>query len=89
MIAMVINAQLCPPFYNKNNKIEVKLNNIVLAELIKKQAQEKVAHKIDAYLIKNNITAIKFCIAQTLISEDIVIQTTNKKKAEKLRRKDS
>lgn len=56
--------------------------------MMKKQAQKKVAHKINAYLIKN-ITGIKFCIAQTLISEDILIQTTNKKKAEKLRKKDS
>lgn len=60
-----------------------------MIEKIKKQAYKKIAHKIDAYLIKNNITIIKFCKAQTLPSEDIAIQTRNKKEAKKLKEEDS
>lgn len=76
-------------FYNKNNEIVVKLNDNTLAKKIKKQAPKKVAYKIDAYLIENNITTTKVCVvAQTLPSGDIVIQTTNKETAEKLKRED-
>lgn len=52
------------------------------------QASQKVAYKIDAYLIKNNITNTKLCIAQILLSKDIAIQTTNKKKTKKLKEED-
>lgn len=55
---------------------------------MKKQASKKVAHRIDAYLIENNIITIKLCAAQTLPSRKIVIQTTNQKEAEKLKRED-
>ncbi len=48
---------------------------------------EEVTHRIDAYLLKNNIKAIKLRAAQTLPSGDIAIQTTNEELAEKLRRK--
>lgn len=44
-----------------NNKIVIKLNNNILAEKIKLQAFKKIIRKIDAYIIKNNITTIKLC----------------------------
>lgn len=56
---------------------------------MKKQAPEEVAHRIDAYLAENNITATKFRAARTLPSADIAIQTTNQEEAEKLRGEDS
>ena len=72
---MAANAQSRPPLYNKNNEIVVKLNNNSLAEEMKKQALEEVAHRIDAYLMKNNIAITKLCAAQTLPSGDVAIQT--------------
>lgn len=60
-------------FYNKNNEIIVKLNNTTLAEEMKKQAPEEVTHRIDAYLVENNITATKLHVARTLPSGDIII----------------
>lgn len=86
---MAVNTKTCLPLYNKNNKILVKLNNNTAVEEIKKQAPQKVVYKIDAYFIENNITTIKFCIAQTLPSRNIVIQITNKEKAKNLRKEDS
>ncbi len=77
-----------PPLYNKNNEIVVKLNNNVSAEEMKKQAPKEVAHRIDAYLIENNITTTKLRAARTLPSGDIAIQTTNEEEAEKLRGED-
>lgn len=56
---------------------------------MKKQALEKVAYRIEAYLIENNIITAKLCMAQTLLSGDIAIQTTTKEEAKKLRGKDS
>ncbi len=56
--------------------------------MIKKQAQEEVEHRIDAYLIENNVTTIKLRTARTLPSADITIQTTNEEEAEKLRGED-
>lgn len=53
----------------------------------KKQAPKKGAHRIDAYLFKNNIIITKPQIAQTLLSDNISIQTINKKEAKKLRMK--
>ncbi len=56
---ILANAKTCPPLYNKNNKIVVKLNDSVSAEEIKKQTPDDVAHRIDVYLAENNITATK------------------------------
>ena len=66
----------------------VKLNNNASVEGMRKQAPEEVAHRIDVYLIENNITAAKLCAARTLPSGDVVIQTTNVEEAEKLRGED-
>lgn len=85
---MAANAKLRPLFYNKNNKIVVKLNDSTLTEMIKKQVLKEVAYKIDIYLIENNITTTKLRVAQILPSRDITIQTTNEEKTEKLRRED-
>ncbi len=63
------------PLYNKRNKIVVKLNNASLEEKMKKQVPKEVAHRTDAYLVENNITATKLRKARTLPSGDIVIQT--------------
>lgn len=82
---MAANAKTCSPFYNKNNKIVVKLNDNALAEEMKKQAPKKVAQRIDAYFIENNITTTKFCEAQTLLNGDVAIQTTTEEKAKKLK----
>ena len=65
---MVISKKTHPPFYNKNNEIVVKLNNNALAEEMKKQAPKEVAHRTDAYLIKNNITTTKVHTVQILSS---------------------
>ncbi len=54
---------------------------------MKKQAPEEVAHRIDTYLVENNITVTKLRAARTLPSEDIAIQTTNEEEAKKLRGK--
>ena len=66
----------------------VKLNDDASAEKMKKQAPEEVAYRIDAYLVENNITALKLRVAQTVPSGNIVIQTTNDEKAENLRMED-
>lgn len=66
----------------------VKLNDNVFAEVMRKQAPEKVTYRIDVFLIENNITTTKFCAAQTLSSGDIAIWTTSIEKAEKLGEKD-
>lgn len=60
-------------FYNKPNKIVEKLNNNVFTKEMKKQTSEKIVHKIDVYLIKNNITTMKLCATQTLLSKNVVI----------------
>ena len=86
---MAANAKTRPFLYNKNNKIVVKLNNNASAKEMKKQAPKKVAHRIDAYLIVNNITTTKLRAVQTLPNRDIAIQITNKEEAKKLRGKDS
>ena len=86
--AMAANAKTRPPLYNKNNEIVVKLNDNTSAEEMKKQAPKEVAHRIDAYLMENNITTTKLHAARTLPSGDIAIQTTNKEEAEKLRGED-
>ncbi len=88
LAAIAANTKLRPPLYNKNNEIVVKLNDGASAEMIKKQALEEVIHRIDAYLIENNITTIKLRAARTLSSGDITIQATNEKEAEKLRGRD-
>lgn len=75
-------------FYNKNNKIVMKFNNNVFVKIIKKQAS-KVAYKINTYFIKNNIIITKFYIAYIFLNKNIVIQTINKEKTKKLRRKNS
>lgn len=46
-------------FYNKNNKIIVKHNNVALIEEIKKQGFKKIVYKINIYFIKNNIITTK------------------------------
>lgn len=83
------NAMICLPYYNKNNKIVVKLNNIVLTEEIKNQAPKKLPYRIDAYLIKNNTTTNKICMTQISPSKDIIIQTTSKKEIEMLKKEDN
>lgn len=40
---------------------------------MRKQAPEKIANKIDTYLIENNITITKFRAAQILLSEEVAI----------------
>ena len=85
---MAANTKMHPSLYNKNNEIVVKLNNNTLAKKIKKQAPKEVAHRIDAYFMENNITTTKLRAAQTLPSEDIIIQITNEEEAKKLRRED-
>ncbi len=86
--AIATNAKSRPPFYNKNIEIVVKLNDSAPAEMVKKQVPKEVVHRIDAYLIENNVTIIKLRTARTLPSRDIAIQTTNEKEAEKLRGED-
>ena len=81
---MAVSAKTHPLFYNRNNKIVVKLNNSASTEEMKKQSPKEVAHKIDAYLIENNITTTKLLAAQTLSSRDIAIQIIIKEEAEKL-----
>ena len=85
---MAANAQSHPPLYNKNNEIVVKLNDNSSVEEMKKQAPEEVVHRIDAYLMENNITTTKLRAARTLQSGDVAIQKTNEEKAEKLRGED-
>lgn len=75
----------CLSLYNKNNEIVVKLNHNILAKEIKKQVLKKFTHRIDTYLIENNIITTKLYKAQTLSDENIAIQTINKKEVEKLR----
>lgn len=70
---MAASAKSRSSFYNKNNKLIVKLNDSALAEMMKKQALEEVTHRIDAYLIENNINTSTVRTAQTLLSKDIVI----------------
>ena len=81
-------AQPRPPLYNKQNEIVVKLNDSASAEEMRKQAPEEVAHRIDAYLMENNITTTKLRAARTLPSGDVAIQTTSIDEAEKLREED-
>lgn len=85
-MAIIANTKTCLFFYNKNNKIINKLNNNILVEIIKKQTLKKFVYKINIYFIKNNINIIIFCVIQTLLSKDIIIQVINEKKFEKLRR---
>lgn len=56
---METNTKFSFLFYNKNNKIVVKLNNNTLANKIKNQALKKVGQKIDNYFIEINITITK------------------------------
>ncbi len=63
----------------------VKLNNAASSGKMKKQAPKNVAHRIDAYLVQNNITVTKLRAEQTLPYGDIAIQTTNEEVAKKLR----
>ena len=85
--AMAANAKLRFPLFNKTNEIVVKLNDGVSAKMMKNQALEEVADKIDAYLIENNITITKLRAARTLLSGDIAIQTTNEEESERLKGK--
>lgn len=87
--AAASGAQSRPPLYNKQNEIVIKLNDNASAEEMRKQAPEEVAHRIDAYLMENNITTTKFRVARTLPSGDVAIQTTNAEEAEKLRGEDA
>lgn len=86
---MAANIKMHLLYWNKNNKIIVKLNNIALAEKMKKQTPKKVTYRIDTYFIEKNITTVKLCIAQILLSRDITILIISKKQTEKLRREDS
>lgn len=86
--AVTSGAQTRIPLYNKQNKIVVNLNDNAFTEEIKKQALEEVVHRIDAYLMENNITTIKLRAARTLSNGDIAIQTTSIEEVEKLREKD-
>ncbi len=82
--AIAADEKTRPLLYNKNNEMVVKLNDTASAEEMKKQAPKEVVHRIDAYLVENNITATKLRTARTLPSGDIAIQTTNEEEAEKL-----
>lgn len=70
---MAAIAKTCLILHNMNNEILVKINNNVLAKEMIKQAPKEVAHRIDIYFVKNNITIIKLCMAQTLPSGNIAI----------------
>lgn len=84
---MTANAKTRLLFYNKNNKIVVKLNDAVSAKKMKKQALKEVANRTDTYFAENNITVTKLHAAQTLLSGNIVTQTINEKEIEKWRGK--
>lgn len=70
MVAKVITRFF---LYNRNNKIVVKLNNIILVEEMKKQASKKVVQKTNAYLIKTNIITTSLGAAWALPSRNIAI----------------
>ena len=70
---MIANKKICPPLNNLKIEILVKLNNDIMTEDIKKQALQKVANKIDFYLVKNIIIITKLCRAQTLSIGDIIL----------------
>lgn len=63
----------------------MKLNDSTSAEEIRKQALEKIVYRINAYLIRNNITTTKLCAVLILPSKDVAIQTTSIDEAKKLR----
>ncbi len=86
--AVASGAQPRTPLYNKQNEIVVKLNDNASAEEMRKQAPEEVAHRIDAYLMENNITTTKLRAARTLLSGDVAIQTTSIEEVGKLRERD-
>ena len=88
MAAIASNANTRPLFYNMNNKMVVKLNYSAQTEEIKKQTPEKVAHRINSYIVENNITAIKLRVAQTLLNREIAMETTDEKEAKKLKKED-
>lgn len=64
----------------------MKLNNNTSAKEMKKQTLEKIVYKIDIYLIENSNTTAIFYIVQTLLSKNVVIQTTSIEKTKKLRK---
>lgn len=66
----------------------MKLNDNASVEKIRKKALEKVAHKINAYFIKNNIITTKLYATQTLSSGNVAIRITSIKETNKLREKD-
>lgn len=66
----------------------MKFNNITFTKKMRKQALEKIMHRIDTYFIENDINTTKFYATRTLASGDVAIQTTSIKKAKKLRKKD-
>ena len=86
--AMAAIAKSRPRLHNKKNEIVVKLNDSASAAMMKKQAPKEVSHRIDAYLIENNISTTKLCAPRTHPTGDIAIQTTNEEEAEKLRGED-
>lgn len=86
-IVVISDTQSYLFFYNKNNKIVIKLNNNTFIEEIKKQVLEKVIHRIDIYFIENNISNTQLCRTCIFLSKNIAIQMTNIEKAEKLRDK--
>lgn len=86
---MTVNAKSCLLLYNKNNIMIVKLNDCASTEMMKKQTLEKVAYRINAYFMENNIITTKLCMAQTLLNKNIIIQIINEEEVEKLRREDS
>lgn len=53
-----------------------------------KQVSKKVAHRIEAYFVKNNITSIKLRMAQTLPSTNIVMEPRSEEETEMLRGED-
>ncbi len=88
LAVIAANKKTCSPSYKKKNRIVVKLNDFASAEEMNKQAPEKMAYRIDAYLVENNITATKFYVAQTLPSQNIDQQRTNVAEAKKLKGED-
>lgn len=70
---MAASALSRPLLYNKNNRIVVKLKEASSVEEMKKKAAEEVAHRIDTYLMVNNITTTKLRAARNLPSRVVAI----------------
>lgn len=79
---MAASALSRPLLYNKNNRIVIKLNEASSVEEMKKKAPEEVAHRIDTYLMVNNVTTMKLRAARTLPSRDVAINIDTLREAQ-------